>query len=200
MTVSPDGLTVSRVCTLSAPVVARAMQVSHDDPDVQPIIFAMHGGRDRVCWVPERTTRGVEGFIARRQNDPRLWAVPPVADWSELDSGSAFYISFISDRNHLAPLYDDLCAAEPDIHVVLSEDNYRPGQWWLAGDHLDHRHEGGSDSRSETAVGNRQAPNLHGGQPERLADVRRCGSFLGDVEREARHSGFGGRGHSWQPG
>lgn len=128
VTVSPDGLTVYRVCTLSASVVARAIQLSHDDPDVEPIMFAMHEGRDRVCWVPERRTGGVEGFIGRRQNDPRLW---PLADWSELDPTSAFYISFINDRKHLAWLYDALSAVELDSHVTLSEDNYRPGEWWL---------------------------------------------------------------------
>ncbi len=62
VTVSPDGRVVAGVATLPASVVERAIQISRDDPAVQPIIFAMLAGKDRVCWIPGRATLASEAL------------------------------------------------------------------------------------------------------------------------------------------
>lgn len=95
---------------------------------VQPILFAMHAGRDRVCWLTERSTSFVEAFLSRRRHDPRLF---PLSSWAQIEDDSVFYISLIGEHEQLQRLRTQLRADLPRCHVVLTEDVYTPGEYWL---------------------------------------------------------------------
>ena len=88
----------------------------------------MHEGRDRVSWLHAHATVQVEAFLARCPNDPRLL---PLDTWSSIDADSVFYTSIISDQYTLRRLHDHVIDELEGCHVVLSEDIYTPGEYWL---------------------------------------------------------------------
>ena len=113
---------------LPAAVVV-AVQAESLVPDaVQPILFARHGGRERLCWLAGRATPAVEGFLARRRGDPRLM---PLTSWDEIDPGSVFYLSVLGERAPVAALRERLTPVLVGCHVVFGEDVYVPGEYWL---------------------------------------------------------------------
>jgi len=112
--------------TLAAEAVAEVLAEARDS--VQPIVFAMHEGRDRVFWRADRMTAGVDDFLRTRQGDPRLL---PLESWSILDPASVFYISLIGDREAVDELRARLVEVALRCNVVHMEDIYAPGQWWL---------------------------------------------------------------------
>jgi hydroxymethylpyrimidine pyrophosphatase-like HAD family hydrolase len=96
---------------------------------LQPILFVVHEGKDRVCWIDEGLTTGVAHFLSKRPGDPRLM---PLQGWDEIELDSVFYISVIAD---LAPLQNLSEALTPEVRndcdVLLSEDVYTAGEYWL---------------------------------------------------------------------
>jgi len=97
---------------------------------VPPLVFAIHDGRDRVCWIEATASAGIEDFLSKRVGDPRLL---PLGTWTDIDLSAVFYVSAIdSDRSRLATLVVDLGGEIHQLcHVVLGEDVYTPGQFWL---------------------------------------------------------------------
>ena len=96
---------------------------------LQPIVFLVQDGRDRVCWVEGDLSAGVEFFLGTHFGDPRHM---PLRNWEEIDSNSVFYISVIADASKLSELRESLNAEVRDsCHIVLVEDNYTPGYHWL---------------------------------------------------------------------
>jgi Cof subfamily protein (haloacid dehalogenase superfamily) len=109
--------------------VVRAVQRSTAAPgSVQPILFTMGDGRDRVCWLAERSTKFVQAFLSTRAGDPRLL---PLSTWAQIQQDSVFYVSLIGEYGQLQELRGRLGAELSGCHVVLTEDVYTPGQWWL---------------------------------------------------------------------
>lgn len=105
-----------------------AIQQAGGRHGAQPILFAIHHGRDRVTWLQALANLHVEAFLARRRDDPRLL---PLDTWESIDTGSVFYASIIADRESLRRFHDDLADDLEGCHVVLSEDIYTPGEYWL---------------------------------------------------------------------
>jgi hypothetical protein len=95
---------------------------------VQPVVFANHGGRDRVCWLPARSTPAVESYLARRAPDPRFL---PLDDWREIDWAEVFFYAVLGELAPLQRLRDTLADALDGCHVTLTEEIYAPGQYWL---------------------------------------------------------------------
>ncbi|MEO6885735.1 MAG: HAD family hydrolase [Jatrophihabitantaceae bacterium] len=93
---------------------------------VEPIVFAVWQGRDRLCWRPAHATPGIDRFLARRRGDPRLF---PVSEWTAISSADVFYISLISEQTQLVELRTRLSAN--GVHATFSEDIYTPGDWAL---------------------------------------------------------------------
>jgi len=117
----------ARPAKMIGAATARAViGLTEHSPTLQPIMFATHGSRDRVCWLAHRQSAGVEGFLAKRQGDPRLLPLP---DWSEVDLDSVFYISIIGRHDALAELHTRIPTA--DVHVMFSQDVYTPAHWWI---------------------------------------------------------------------
>jgi Cof subfamily protein (haloacid dehalogenase superfamily) len=125
--VDPTGGETRQAQMLQPAVVSRVLEVTAES-GIQPILFVMHEGHDRVCWLPDRTTPWIRHFLRRRPGDSRLM---PLTDWSTLDLSAVFYVSLIASREPLTDLRAALGDVLSDCHVVLVEDIYDPGDWWL---------------------------------------------------------------------
>ncbi|HEX4246470.1 MAG TPA: HAD family hydrolase [Pseudonocardia sp.] len=112
------------------PVAAVAAMLAATDgaSPVQPVVFANHGGRDRVCWLPARSTPSVESYLSRRAPDPRFL---PLDDWREIDWAEVFFYAVLGELAPLRRLRDTLAGALDGCHVTLTEEIYAAGQYWL---------------------------------------------------------------------
>jgi Cof subfamily protein (haloacid dehalogenase superfamily) len=126
--VDPRTREARRAQTLAVEAVDEVLHLTSGSRLLQPIVFAIHEDRDRVCWLTDQATPGVDSFLSKRKGDRRLL---PLSDWSTIDKSSVFYISVISSREPLHDLHDGLAEVRARCHVVLTEDVYTPGEWWL---------------------------------------------------------------------
>lgn len=117
-----------RARTLPVDVVHAVVGATNGSSTVQPLMFAITDGRDRVCWLEPRTTEHIAAFLDRRRGDPRFL---PVQTWDDLTADGVFYISLIGQPAPLAALRERLDPVLSGCHVVLGEDIYRPGEYWL---------------------------------------------------------------------
>ncbi|MBO0771215.1 MAG: HAD family phosphatase, partial [Actinobacteria bacterium] len=106
--------------------VAGLLAATEHDAQLEPVLFAMHAGRDRLCWRPDHLTPGIGRFLSRRRGDPRLL---PLRDWSAIDASEVFCVAVIGERNALAGLQQ--AVPRSGVHMTLSLDVYPPGEWWL---------------------------------------------------------------------
>jgi hypothetical protein len=113
---------------LPARSVERILSVAAVVQFVEPILFVVHEGRDRVCWLADRCTPWMDGFLAKRRGDPRLF---PLREWAQVDMSSIFDVTLISARAPLVELRDALVDVASECHVVFSEEIYVPDEWWL---------------------------------------------------------------------
>jgi 5-amino-6-(5-phospho-D-ribitylamino)uracil phosphatase len=113
---------------LAVEVVAEVLRLTSDSDLIQPVVFAIHEGRDRVFWLADHVTPGVASFLAHRQGDPRLF---PLRDWTTIDVSSVFYLALIGVGGPLHELYGRLTEVRARCHTVLAEDIYTAGEWWL---------------------------------------------------------------------
>jgi Cof subfamily protein (haloacid dehalogenase superfamily) len=117
-----------QVQTLAVDVVDEVLDITSGSPLFQPIVFAIHEDRDRVCWLTDQATPGVESFLSKRKGDHRLL---PLSDWSTIDRSSVFYITLIGSHKPLQGVHDNLDEVRARCQVILTEDVYTPGEWWL---------------------------------------------------------------------
>lgn len=121
--VEPSG--VARDAAMMPTEAVRAVQQAATVPEsVQPILYAMHGGRDRICWLARHSTPFIEAFISPRRDDPRLF---PLDSWTEIEPNTVFYASIISECQPLQQLRDRLSTDLSGCHVAFGEDIYAPG-------------------------------------------------------------------------
>lgn len=126
--VDPRIGTARKAAALPRHVVEAVLAASEHSDEPQPILFATHDGRDRVCWLPEQTTPFVDKFLNSRRGDPRLL---PLRAWNEVSPADVFYISVIGEREALTRLRTALQTTLADCHSVFAEDIYAPGDYWL---------------------------------------------------------------------
>ncbi|WEG08353.1 HAD family hydrolase [Microbacterium horticulturae] len=96
------------------------------DVGIEPIVYAMEGGRDRVRWHAESSSSGVRWYVAHREGDPRL---APLRSWNDVDAASIFYITLIDTRERLEALRTDLAEALAGCAHFLSLDGYMNEHW-----------------------------------------------------------------------
>lgn len=102
--------------------------VTAEHPRVDPLLYAIMDGRDRVCWRETHTTEFTRTFVADRAGNPRLLPVP---DWSGLPSGKVFYATLIGDLADVTAIRDELAPHLTGCFSTLGPDGYRPDQTWL---------------------------------------------------------------------
>lgn len=125
VTVDPRSGEADPAWCLDPEVVEEVLRLTAGSDRVQPLIFAMHEGRDRMCWLAGRETRGVLDFLAARPGDPRML---PLAGWAPIDRAEVFYITLIGTRDDVVPLHDVLGGRS---HLTLGADIYDRTSWWL---------------------------------------------------------------------
>jgi 5-amino-6-(5-phospho-D-ribitylamino)uracil phosphatase len=114
---------------LAVEAVAEVLRLTSDSAVIRPVVFAIHEGRDRVCWLADHVTPGVASFLEQRPGDPRLL---PLRDWGTIDVASTFYLALIGGGEPLHDLYGRLTEVRARCHAVLAEDVYTADEWWLA--------------------------------------------------------------------
>jgi 5-amino-6-(5-phospho-D-ribitylamino)uracil phosphatase len=126
--VDPDTGRARQAQVLPADVVDEVFRVTGDSTLVQPIVFAIHEGRDRVCWRGDQITPGVDHFLRTHVGDPRLL---PLRTWSSIDASSVVAICLISGEQPLRELRARLTGTDIRCQLLLTEDIYNRGDWWL---------------------------------------------------------------------
>ncbi|MFU8876033.1 HAD family hydrolase [Micromonospora sp. SL4-19] len=125
VTADPDSGEPLRVDFMEAAVVSTILSAARE-VGVEPVVFAMEAGRDRIRWHPGRPSAGVQSFVTRREGDPRLL---PLDGWDELDPASVFYATLIAERERLAELRVALAEVLAGAAHFLSVDGYTREHW-----------------------------------------------------------------------
>ena len=94
--------------------------------EIQPLVYTLLAGKERVRWVPGKETPGAARYLESRQGDPRL--LP--AQEASLYEGEVFYFTCIGEREQLFPAWEAL-GQVPGVSALLQEEIYRPGEFWL---------------------------------------------------------------------
>ena len=122
--VDPGSGTPRAAATLPTRVVDAVQHAAAPEGSLHLILYAIHAGRDRVCWLARRGP----GPVERWSNDPRLF---PLDEWTQIDPANVFCISVIGEPGALQTFRDGLAADLADCHAVFGEDVYTPGEYWL---------------------------------------------------------------------
>lgn len=126
--VDPVTTEILAVRPLPRPAVDAIMSVTAARDGVEPVLFAMVDGRDRVCWLRGRETPFVGSFLDDREGDPRLL---PLANWSDLADAEVFYVSLIGTSAQIAGVNRRLLPQLDDCFFTVGPDRYRPAQTWF---------------------------------------------------------------------
>jgi Cof subfamily protein (haloacid dehalogenase superfamily) len=126
ITVDPISGQQRDAVTITEDAVEAVLKAATDSDQFQPILFVMHEGRDRVCWLPEESNAYVDHFISKRKNDPRLL---PLHNFDAV-SANAFYISIIGNEQTGRQLQASLGELLVGCTTVLAEDVYTENEYW----------------------------------------------------------------------
>jgi hydroxymethylpyrimidine pyrophosphatase-like HAD family hydrolase len=125
----PGRGSIDNVEPLPAETVDAITAVTEAHPRVEPLLFAMVDGRDRVCWRETHATDYVDSFTSRRANDPRLL---PLLDWGQLIDAPVFYATLIGERDDIDGLRrDELLPVLTDCFDTVGPDGYNPQHTWF---------------------------------------------------------------------
>ena len=128
MLVDPVSGVADAAAMIPAPVI-KTLLGALAEKGLQPVLFLIHEGRDRLCWIEGDLSAGIIFFLGKRFDDPRNM---PLRNWEEIDSKSVFYISVIAGAQELSELKESLNEEIRDAcHIVFAEDIYTPGFHWL---------------------------------------------------------------------
>jgi Cof subfamily protein (haloacid dehalogenase superfamily) len=126
ITVDPKSGQQREAVSIGEGAIEAVLKAATDTDALQPILFVMHEGRDRICWLPERATTYVDRFIEQRKHDPRLL---PLENFDAL-AAKAFYVSIIGNEQTSRQLQARLGEHLVGCTAVLSEDVYNENEYW----------------------------------------------------------------------
>ena len=93
---------------------------------IEPMVFGASGaGRERVAWLMNRETLGVQRYLDHRRGDFRLGAVSSEA---ELLEGHIFYFKCIGPREQLERAWNDLKLDDRFI-CIFHQETYASDFW-----------------------------------------------------------------------
>jgi hydroxymethylpyrimidine pyrophosphatase-like HAD family hydrolase len=116
-----------------------------DAAGLQALVHTYAAGRDAISWIdagspPEghaseggasagdAVSDGVAYFLRGRPGDDRL---APVRTWDQIDLDAGYYVSIIGGQAETTALREALTAVLTGCLLVLSDDAYAPGMFWL---------------------------------------------------------------------
>ena len=73
------------------------------EKNVYPIVISMMDGRERMTYIPAKSSKETMKFINSRPGDPRF---NPVETVEELHSGNIFYFMCMDQEENLLPFYE----------------------------------------------------------------------------------------------
>lgn len=126
--VDPATAQILAVESLPRPAVDAITSVSAARDGVEPVLFALVDGRDRVCWLRGRETPFVGSFLDDRKGDPRLL---PLAMWSDIADAQVFYVSLIGTSAQISDVYRRLSPQLEECFFTVGPDRYQPEQTWF---------------------------------------------------------------------
>ena len=125
VTADPHDGTPLRVA-LMTPTVVGVILAAARELAVEPIVFTMDGGRDRIRWDGASGSPGVRSFVGRRAGDPRL---APILSWDEMDPATVFYVTMIAPRERLDEFVRGLAGELAGCAHFLSVGGYTREDW-----------------------------------------------------------------------
>ncbi|MGN1235008.1 MAG: HAD family hydrolase [Christensenellaceae bacterium] len=93
---------------------------------IEPIVYALIDGEEKVSYSKGRETPGVLRYLARRKGDRRL---RPVSSDEELFRGLVFYVTLIAERSQLDPLCRIVTATEGTFSTIYNRETYQTDYW-----------------------------------------------------------------------
>jgi hypothetical protein len=119
-----DPITGVRHKTIAMPESSvRALLATFADRGLQPVLYAIHEGIDRFCWLDRDTSPAVTEFVGLPPRSPRAM---PVQDWEEVDLATVFYITLLGTEGELTAI-----DPAPGCRALLGGDIYNPDQFFL---------------------------------------------------------------------
>ncbi|WP_375486091.1 HAD-IIB family hydrolase [uncultured Jatrophihabitans sp.] len=119
---------VTDVAALPDDTVAAVLDATARHDHVEPLLYVMLDGRDRVCWREAHANPFIDSFAARRRNNPRLMPLP---DWSVIADAPVFYVTLIGERPAIDQLRVDLEPHLADCFDTVGPDGYHRDQTWF---------------------------------------------------------------------
>ena len=124
----PSTRTVVDVAALPEHTVAAVRDLADRNEHVEPLLYVMLEGRDRVCWREDRGNPFIESFTGARRGNPRLLPLP---DWSLIADAPVFYATLIGERAAMEDARAELVPHLDGCFDTLGPDGYRREQTWL---------------------------------------------------------------------
>ena len=124
----PRAGVVTDVAALPEDTVAAILDVTADNDHIEPLLYVMLDGRDRVCWREDHANTFIDSFTAVRRNNPRLM---PVSDWSAIADAPVFYVTLIGERSPIDDLRAELAPHLTGCFDTVGPDGYHRDQTWF---------------------------------------------------------------------
>ena len=92
--------------------------------DVYPIVYSYIDGVEKMSYVVDHVTSGMNDYLQSREGDERLH---PIDDVQGLYKGNIFYLTCIDEVEKLMPLFETY---KEIYHCVCYQDIYSGEQWF----------------------------------------------------------------------
>jgi 5-amino-6-(5-phospho-D-ribitylamino)uracil phosphatase len=114
----PTGGQPHIVASLPAPAVKALQQAAAVPGSRRLILFTMHQGRDRACWLASGDDEHVTRLFPGADRDPRLL---PLTSWSQIEPTQIFYAMVAGEPRSLEQLHAELAASLAGCDVALTQ-------------------------------------------------------------------------------
>ena len=91
--------------------------------DIYPLVYAMVDGVEKMSYIQEKNSPGLQRFLDTRKGDIRL---RPVGTVEELRYGDIFYFSCMDEMEKLKPFYEKY---KENYQCILQLDLYTKDPW-----------------------------------------------------------------------
>lgn len=90
---------------------------------ISPLVYSIIDGEEKFSYIPEKNTRGVNGFLDTRRGDPRH---RPLPNENGMLDGEIFYFACMDEAGSMSEAHEEL---KKRYYCVYSNDIYSGDQW-----------------------------------------------------------------------